>query len=453
MQHTDTIVAPATPAGESALAVVRISGPGCSKIARECFRGEPPPPRLCWHADYRSIEGEVLDDVVFAYFAGPNSYTGEDSFEISCHGSPLIVSQIVQDLIRRGLRLAEPGEFTRRAFLNGRLDLTEAEAVMDLIRARSDRALDVARRQLRGALRTRIDALVSRLLDLTAAVEAQMDFPEEDLPAANVAAWAAETSHLRQELEALAATRQAGERLREGIKVVLAGAPNAGKSSLLNRLVGFERAIVSPEPGTTRDFLEERLTLGGHHIRIFDTAGLRAAATPVEQAGVERTLTRLDEADVVVLVADGQEEPPRIESAVLDKLAAAEIVVAANKSDLGARRWEKFPFLSAEPIDASAISGDGVRGLQAALVDAVNRVIGSDQGAEAGLYVNARHEVCLREAGLALRRAEENLQRHRAIELMAEDLRDALRSVGDIVGRVDHEQVLDRVFATFCIGK
>lgn len=447
-----SIVAPATPRGESALAVIRVSGPRARDLAATCHGGRVPPPRRLWHADYRSSDGRVIDDVVFCFFAGPKSYTGEDLLEISCHGNPLLVARIIDDLVERGCRLAEPGEFTRRAFLNGRLDLTAAEAVMDLIRARSDRALEVARRQLRGALRERIERAMDRLLDLSAAVEAHVDFPEEDLPPAERGAWLAGTMALREELRRLADTRRTGDRLRDGCRVVLAGAPNAGKSSLLNRLVGFDRAIVSPEPGTTRDFVEEQVTLDGQCMRIVDTAGLREDASGVERAGVERTLACLREADIVVLVVDGVQPVPELPAAAGARLSGRDVVVVASKADLGPRRWERAPGITRPPIDVSALSGQGMDTLRRALADAIR----SWEGATADdqdVVVNARHEECLRAATAALDRACAVLESGTALELAGVDLREAREALGGIVGQVDHEQVLDRIFAAFCIGK
>jgi tRNA modification GTPase len=451
MHPADTIVAPATPAGESALAIVRVSGPRAAGFAAEWNAGTLPPARHAWHADYRGTAGGIIDDAVFCFFPGPRSYTGEDVLEISSHGNPFIVSKIVDDLRGRGCRLAEPGEFTKRAFLNGRLDLTEAEAVMDLIRARSDRALDAAHRQLRGALRERIDTAVSQLLDLCAAVEAQVDFPEEDLPAADVRRWRSATVDLAGELRALAATRREGDLLREGVKVVLCGEPNVGKSTLFNRLVGFDRAIVSEDPGTTRDFLEERILLGGWCIRLVDTAGLREAAGAVERAGVRRTLEQVREADRLVLVVDAGRPPPELPAEVTAKLADGGIV-AVNKCDLPGRNFHPPAPWAEACRDVSARTGQGVDELRQVLGSRLDRLAAGSERDD-GVVVNARHEASLRDAAASLDRAIALLDGNPATELVAVDLRSAISALGEIVGTIEHDVILDRLFASFCIGK
>src|SRR5688572_9346788 len=290
--HTDTIAALATPVGTAALAVLRASGPDTRRIAGELLRGTPPP-RVARHGDYHDRAGMLVDDVIVTFFESPRSYTGEDALEIACHGNPFIAQKILEDLFVRGCRPAEPGEFTQRAFLNGRMDLSEAEAVMDVIHARSERALAAASLQLRGSLGRRMNVLIDSLLGVLARIEAYIDFPEEDLPAADRAFVASEVSRLSTETERLLATSHYGELLRDGIKTVIVGEPNVGKSSLLNRLVGRDRALVSPEPGTTRDFIEERVMIGSHLLRLIDTAGLNPSPARLEELGIEMTRQRL----------------------------------------------------------------------------------------------------------------------------------------------------------------
>ncbi len=350
--------------------------------------------------------------------------------------------------------MAEPGEFTKRAFLHGRLDLTEAEAVMDLIRARSDRALEAARNQLRGALRKRVDDAVARLLSLCAAVEAQVDFPEEDLPAAEYAHWHQATGALAAELSALAATRREGDLLRTGVKIVLIGEPNAGKSSLLNRLVGFERAIVSDEPGTTRDFLEERIELGAWCARLLDTAGLRESGGTVERSGVRRTLEQMREADVVVLVTDLTAPPPTLPDEVWSRMDQAGAVIALNKCDQPRCTARPPAGVSATSIEVSALTGGGIPELRQVLESTVSGVAGGGLSDE-GIVVNARHEASLRDAVSFLGAAASLLKgtSEPPLDLVAVEFRTAAEALGGIVGRIDHEEILDRLFASFCIGK
>ena len=332
-RHTDTIAALATPVGTSALAVLRISGPDTKGVAASAL-GSAPPPRSATHCDYTDAAGAVVDDVVATFYAGPNSYTGEDSLEISCHGSPFIARKVLADLLARGCRPAGPGEFTMRAFLNGRMDLSQAEAVMDLIHARSDRSLAAARQVLRGALGRHMEKLVSGVLSALATVEAYIDFPDEDLPPEDRARLAAQVRAVRQGAEGLLATERTGALLRDGILTVIVGETNAGKSSLLNRIVGSERAIVSPDPGTTRDFIEERVAVGPHGLRLVDTAGLNPGATGVEGLGIAKTLEQAEAADLLVLVLDASRPTPAIPQGILGRISFSTTLVVLNKSDL-----------------------------------------------------------------------------------------------------------------------
>ncbi len=450
--EVDTIVAPATPHGESALAVVRVSGPLAAALAAAQHGGRLPEPRLAWHGDFVSQAGAVIDDVVFSFFAGPRSYTGEDVLEISSHGNPYIVRRILDDCVARGCRVAQAGEFTRRAFLNGRLDLTAAEAVMDVIRARSERALAAARRQLEGALGRRIDRLVGDLLQTCAAIEAYIDFPEEDLPPEDRARRRAEISALVDEIGALQATRRRGELVRDGLRVVLVGAPNAGKSSLLNRLLGYDRAIVSEEPGTTRDFLEEAVVLGPHRIRMIDTAGLREARPGVERSGVARSVERAQEADLLVLVADASQPRPTLPESVHRRLEPGTAVIAINKCDLEARQFAWTDGATLPQVEVSALTGAGMDRLRTVLIGLADKLTGTGTDEEL-LAVNARHDAALAEAAGALGRADVLLREAGPLELVGSELRQAVAAAGEIVGRIDHEAVLDRLFSSFCIGK
>jgi tRNA modification GTPase len=449
-RYTETIAALATPVGTAAIALVRVSGPEASRLVREVF-GVEPRARLAVHADYRNRMGVLLDDVLFTYFAGPASYTGEDSLEISCHGNPFIAQRLLEDLLARGCRPAGAGEFTQRAFVNGQMDLAQAEAVMDLIQARSDRALAAANRQLRGALGRQMTALIDELLLGLARVEAYIDFPDEDLPPEDRAVVAKQIADVLRGTERLLATSHYGELLRQGIKTVIVGAPNAGKSSLLNALVGRERAIVSPEPGTTRDFIEEVVVLGPHALRLIDTAGLNPAPGSLEKLGMEKTLEVVAEADLFLVVVDAASPAPLLDAVLVEGLTKSNALVLVNKADLAgaARQAEFLPEL--RHVDVSAKSGAGLATVREAIVELADGL--APQVGEDVVAVNARHAHALSAAREDLAAAAKKLASGEAAELLASDMRGALASLGEISGKVDNERMLDALFANFCIGK
>lgn len=449
-RHTDTIAALATPAGTSAIAVVRASGPDAARLAQEIF-GLTPPPRVATRGDYRDAAGLLVDDVLGVFFQGPHSYTGEDSLEVSCHGNPFIAQKILEDLLARGCRLAAPGEFTQRAFLNGRMDLSQAEAVMDLIHARSERALAAANRQLRGALGQRMQGLIDRLLSVLAQIEAYIDFPEEDLPPEDRGRVIRELTELTQETDRLLATSHYGELLRDGIKTVILGAPNAGKSSLLNRLVGRERALVSAEPGTTRDFIEERILIGPHVLRLIDTAGLNSNPVEIEKLGIKKTMERLLEADLILLVVDATCPGLFLPAQVTERLSFQNTITVLNKTDLLSGKAPTHPPFETTVVKISALTGAGMDELARAVIalaDSFQQGVGEDL-----VTINARHAKALERAQTSLWEAGQRLSDGTAIELVASELREVLDAFGEISGKVDNEQMLDRLFASFCIGK
>jgi tRNA modification GTPase len=450
-RSADTIAALATPVGTSALAVLRASGPLVPSLTKAIFCVVPPP-RQMFHADYRDRAGALIDDVLFVLFEGPHSYNGEDILEISCHGNPFIARQILDDLHERGCRPAEPGEFTKRAFLNGRMDLSQAEAVADLIHARSERALTAANQQLRGALGRRMDNMNRQLLALLAHVEAYIDFPDEDLPSDDRSALLAGIRLLLADTTQLLATDRYGEILRDGVKIVILGAPNSGKSSLLNRLLGQERALVSPEPGTTRDYLQERITLGSHCIRLSDTAGLNPSPTPLEKLGMAKALEHSADADLILLVLDAAQPVPALPDELSIQLTPQRTLIAINKIDLiPDGPYPKLP-RNLPTVKISALTGAGCDQLVAFIIRHAEsfRV---EQGEDL-IAINARHADALRQAigslEVALAKLTSGAQ---ADELLASDLRNVLASYGEISGKIDNEIVLDQIFETFCIGK
>ncbi len=447
----DTIAALATPGGTSALALIRVSG-NDSRALAEALLGQEPTPRGARHFDYRDLRGGLVDDVIGIFYAGPRSYTGEDSLEITCHGNPLIVQKLLEDLFARGCRPAAPGEFTQRAFLNGRLELSQAEAVMDVISARSERALAAAHQQLRGSLAVQMNALTDGLLAVLAHVEAYIDFPDEDLPAEDRAGLAEAMRALQADTGRLLATSHYGALLRDGIKTVILGAPNAGKSSILNRLVGHDRALVSAEPGTTRDYLEERVMMGAHGLRLIDTAGLNPAPGTLEARGIEKTHELAAAADLLLYIVDGS-QPFAWGETPLPRMQKSTTIVVLNKSDLTPGTG---PGASGIPADwvvvrVSALTGDGWGALRSAIVAMADRwqiEAGADE-----IAISARHAAALQEAQASLSSAREKLDANAPAELLASDLRGALAAYGEISGKVDNERMLDQLFASFCIGK
>lgn len=446
----DTIVALATPVGTSAIAVIRVSGPASSQLARDIFL-QTPPPRAVHHGDYRQRNGELVDDVLYTCFQGPLSYTGEDSLEISCHGSPFIAQKIVEDLLARGARSAEPGEFTKRAFLHGKMDLGQAEAVMDLIHARSERALAMANQQLRGSLARKMAELVEGVLGVLARVEAYIDFPEEDLPPEETDWIKRELGRLSAETDRLLATSHYGEMLRHGIKTVIVGAPNVGKSSLLNRLVGRDRAIVSPEPGTTRDFIEDHMVVDGHWLRIVDTAGINPSPAPLEELGIRKSFENAADADLLLLVLDASQAMPKSSSEIFPNTFSKNTLIIINKVDLVGSSQLPSTLFGEPLIKVSALTGLGWEDF----LQAIGRKASSfriDVGNEA-IAISARHAHALESAKACLRETSAKLVTSAPAELLASDLRGVLDAYGEISGKIDNEQMLDRLFATFCIGK
>jgi tRNA modification GTPase len=449
-QFSDTIAALATPTGTSALAVLRISGSDTARMAAD-LAGPLPPPRQATRTDYRDRAGQLLDDVLVTFFREPASYTGEDVLEISCHGNPFIAQRILEDLLARGCRAAQPGEFTQRAFIHGRLDLSQAEAVMDLIHARSERALAAANQQLRGSLGKYLGELTEGLLGVLARVEAYIDFPDEDLPPEDKLLILGELTRLSTGTKRLLATSHYGEVLREGLKTVIVGLPNSGKSLLLNRLLGKDRALVSAEPGTTRDYLEERIIIGPHSLRLIDTAGINPTPAPLERQGMQKSLERAQEADLILWVYDSALLAPLFPVELRPLLTGPRTLLVANKSDLPASGAVPADYTDFESVRVSALTGTGMDDLQAAIVrraEALSVQFGSEI-----IAINARHADALGRAQSGFDSATALLQSDQPSELVASELRSALAALGEIGGKIDNERMLDHLFATFCIGK
>jgi tRNA modification GTPase len=428
--NAETIFAVASGAGQAAIAVIRVSGPD-SRATLAALCGRVPSPRRASFRRLRDAHGAELDQGVAAWLPAPGSYTGEDSAELYLHGGRAVLAGVADALVALGARPAEPGEFTRRAFLNGRMDLPEVEAVHDLIAAETEAQRRQALRQLDGALGTLYGGWADRLRLLLAQQEALIDFPDEDLPPEVEAQVHRELAALQQELAAHLDDGRRGERLREGLVFAVTGQPNVGKSSLVNALAERDVAIVTPIPGTTRDALETRVVLGGVPVTLVDTAGLRDTVDEIEAEGVRRARARAATADLVVAVTEAGEA-----------VAASDgqsLVVVANKIDLGGS-------VPADAIAVSALTGEGLDALRARLAAAARSLT---ESAGPPPLTQARHRAALQEAVARLAGA----QMADLPELRAEDLRLALRSLGRITGAVGVEDILDTLFARFCIGK
>ena len=448
----DSIVAAATPIGEAAIAVVRVSGSLCQELCKDALRVPYPTPRRSTLARYLDINESLIDDVIFVFYEAKKSYTGESSLEISSHGNPLISKKIIEDLVVRGCRLAEPGEYTKRAFLSGRIDLTQAESVATLIKASSDRALEVARIQLRGDLGKKIRGLQSQLLDLQANLEAYIDFPEEDLPVEDMKGQSSALANLIAEVDHLSQSAGCTQLLEAGIRCLIVGSPNAGKSSLYNLLCGEERAIVSEESGTTRDYLSSRIDVGPFMVEMMDTAGLCEGGSTVERLGIERTLQLSEEADCFLFVLDSTLPSPESVSKDLAKNINAEnCLVLENKIDLDNSK-DFHDFLPDFPhLRLSLETGEGLDHCRRAIELMMQKLI--PPPSEDCMIVNARHAANLAISGDFLREALRLLLEDMSMELSLLEITSAIDALGEIVGKTNNEDMLDRLFHSFCIGK
>lgn len=443
----ETIVALASGGGTAAVALIRLSGPAAQEIADATCGGAAgrAAERRATRAKVLDSGGRIIDDVLLTVFREARSFTGEPVVEIACHGGRLIVRRILERLLECGARAAGPGEFTERAFLNGKLDLTQAEAVMDLISAQSDLALRAAHEQLEGGIGRQTEQLREDLIGLVAHLEAWIDFPEEDIDPDTGDLFRARIAAVEAGIARLLSTAEQGRILREGVRTVICGRPNAGKSSLLNLLLGSERAIVSDEAGTTRDTIEEMILLDGVPLRLVDTAGLRAEAGGVEKEGMRRTLLEAGRADLLLAVHDGSLAPSLTGFELPE--GGGRIVTILNKTDLG----EHPEWTGGEAVRLSCSSGEGLDRLRTAIREALD--LGESDWGEHAVAINTRHRDCLRRAASSLGAADHLLANGSPPELAAMELREAMEALGEIAGRVDAEEVLGAIFSQFCIGK
>jgi tRNA modification GTPase len=475
MSVDDTIAAISTPVGEGAIAVLRVSGPEAVTLVARIFRGATSPekmePRRSYFGEIYDATG-VIDQVLLTIFRRPQSYTGEDLFEISCHGGILVTRKILSLLLNAGARSAEPGEFTQRAFLNGKMDLTQAEAVMDLIRAQTELALRAANEQLAGHLGRELTKIQDELLTTLAHIEAYIDFPDEGISPETGKMLFDRLEETGASLARLIATADQGRILRHGLRTVIYGEPNVGKSSLLNLLLGYDRAIVSETPGTTRDTIEETINVRGIPVRLIDTAGKRSSEDSIEQEGIRRTELQLAQADLMLQVVDasspssgetdGQTSGLSNEAAgVSDDSAKLENererpmwstgqksrILILNKVDLGIHPdWE-----SSAGVRFSCRTREGEEALNQAIWDLV--MTGGLSTQDFRIAISVRHQACLQKAVNELEAAKRGLANNDLPELISIELRGALDAIGDVIGRHDTEDLLGRIFSEFCIGK
>ena len=425
--------------------MIRLSGADARPVLAGIFSGAAAPdqfvPRRVFYGKINDAEGKV-DDVLATYFRAPNSYTGEDVLEISCHGGILVTRRVLDLLLAAGARMANPGEFTQRAFLHGKMDLTQSEAVMDLIRAQTELALRAANEQLAGHLGNELAEIRELLLTTLAHVEAYIDFPDEQIDPDTGKVLLDRIRVLENRLDRLLATADQGRVLRHGLRTVIYGAPNVGKSSLLNLLLGYDRAIVSELPGTTRDTIEEVINIRGIPVRLIDTAGARESFDLVESEGIRRTQHQVEQADLVIQVVDASRPPENLQG-----FDGGKSLLLLNKCDLGVHpEWQEF-----EGVRFSCIERLGIEDLDQSIWD---RVMGAQvKLADVRVAINARHQACLQRAKQLLAAGSRSLQDGKSPEFVSIELREALDAVGEVIGKVDTEDLLGRIFSEFCIGK
>ena len=446
----DTITAIATPSGAGAISVIRVSGALSFEISDKIFKGKK---RLSDSESHTIHYGEIvnergisIDDVLISVFRNPHSYTGEDSIEISTHGNPLISKQIVELLIRNGARPAEPGEFTKRAYLNNKIDLAQAEAVADIISSRTDASLRGARNQLDGLLSKKVEEIRSALINVSSFVELELDFAEEDVEFVNLGELSKRIEKVKSEIETLLKSYSFGKVIKDGVNAAIVGKPNVGKSSLLNYILKESRAIVSHIPGTTRDIIREDVSIDGILFRLYDTAGIRISEDIIEIEGVLRSRQAVKDADIVLLISDVEQgRSDELLEEIKSFTDENKILKILNKIDLGSNDTKNYD------AAISALSGEGIESLFFIMKE---KALGSASYSEKGAIVsNSRHYECLRRAKETLEKAEESIKNKMSGEFISVDLRKAADDIGEIIGIVTSDDILNNIFTKFCIGK
>jgi len=461
MTTIDTIVAVSTPRGEGGISIVRLSGPLAISIAQQIFRS-PSFLSLQKIKTHTLVYGHILDpethqiidEVLLSVMKAPRTYTKEDIVEINCHGGAACVQKVLELTLLAGARLAEPGEFTKRAFLNGRIDLAQAEAVADIIRAKTDLTRQVAMNQLQGAMSKAVNRLRDQIIDILAEVEARIDFPEEDLDFLDLTALYKRAQAVLTQLGELLRTAEDGKILREGLNLVIVGKPNVGKSSLLNALLQEDRAIVTEIPGTTRDTIEEYANIRGIPLNLIDTAGIRETADIIEHAGVKRSREWLERSDLALVMLDASEPLTENDGKLLELTKNKKAIIILNKIDLpkGLDITQAEKLMPDKPIvKTSMLTGQGLEELKTAILNAV--IHGTEISPDSAMITNVRHRDALRKGKIDIEHALLSLDMAMPMELVAVDLRGALDNLGLIVGTTTTDDILERIFSQFCIGK
>lgn len=460
MNFTDTIAAIATPIGEGGIGIIRISGNQAKEYALKILLMSSGKPYINiddhvmnYGKVYDPDTGQILDEVLFFYAKKPRSFTAEDVVEIHAHGGMLILSKILNLIIRQGARLAEPGEFTMRAFLNGRIDLIQAESIIDLIRAKTDKAHELALAQLSGEATQKIHLLENKLYDILITIEAALDYPEDGIPELHRQNAFKVIHEVKETIQHLIASINEGRKIREGIQIVIIGRPNVGKSSLLNAFLQEERAIVTEIPGTTRDIIEAQFQLQGVPIILIDTAGVRDTDNPIEQIGIEKASRLINTADLILWVIDGSQPLTHEDLQTFDKIKNQKVLAIINKTDLPLKLLsEDIRKLSiSNVIEVSSLNRTGFKQLEQKIIDLVG--LGEVKLDDRPLLSRIRHKNALEQASSLLDSFEYGLINHRSEDLLAVDLRSCLSAIGEITGKNVNEEVLQGIFSKFCIGK
>ncbi len=445
----DTIVANATPLVPSAVSIIRLSGKDALKIGQSLFSKKSEiQPRKAYFGKFYDTNGNLIDEGLFIYFKAPYSFTGEDVVEIQVHGSVPVVKKIIQESIKLGARLAEPGEFTKRAFLNGKIDLTQAEAIAQLIEAKTEKASKAAVNILEGKLSTQIKQLKDRLINIESLIEAELNFPE-DVEEISLKDIKKDLIYVIEKIEYLLSTYKKGKLLTEGIKLAIVGRPNVGKSSLFNTLIGYERAIVSNIKGTTRDFIEESFNIEGIPVKLIDTAGIRNAKDEIEKIGIEKTKEKIQEADIVIFVFDASKGLTDEDLKIYEEVKDKNPIIVGNKKDLALDINNKKYYFK-DIIFTSVKTKEGIKELENAILEKV----GLTEEIDSQVYINLRHQTALKNSLEILKKINNNLENYEAFkELLMVEIREAKHYLSEIIGEITTEDVLGNIFSSFCIGK